>query len=133
MQETSSPSVVAIGQGESVGSAAFVSRAHAPRARTLGAVVADLIALTKPRLSSLVLCTTAGGIWLAHGTLARWTSVAALAGTTLAVAGAHALVPAGEQSQFGQGHGVHGCFLRQVRAQVNRRRRRPRGAGPLRP
>jgi hypothetical protein len=56
-----------------------------------------------------------------------------LVGEDPGVAGAHALVPAGEQSQFGQGHGVHGCFLRQVRAQVNRRRRRPRGAGPLRP
>lgn len=54
-------------------------------------VLRDLVALTKPRLSSLVLCTTAGGLWLANGTFASWRSVAALAGTTLAVASAHAL------------------------------------------
>lgn len=54
-------------------------------------VLRDLVALTKPRLSSLVLCTTAGGLWLAHGVFAQWRSVAALAGTTLAVASAHAL------------------------------------------
>lgn len=78
----------------------------------------DVIALTKPRLSSLVLCTTAGGIWLAHGTLARWSSVAALAGTTLAVAGAHAL----------------NCYIeRDIDGFMARTRGRPLPAGRLEP
>jgi len=52
---------------------------------------ADLVALTKPRLSSLVLCTLAGGMWLAPGELSvsRW--VATLLGTAGTVAAANAL------------------------------------------
>ena len=53
--------------------------------------LADLVSLTKPRLSSLVLCTLAGGMWLAPGELsaARW--VATLLGTAGTVAAANAL------------------------------------------
>lgn len=81
-------------------------------------VLRDLVALTKPRLSSLVLCTTAGGLWLAHGTLAQWRSVAALAGTTLAVAGAHAL----------------NCYIeRDIDRYMARTRGRPLPAGRLDP
>ncbi|MFO0626168.1 MAG: heme o synthase [Polyangiales bacterium] len=81
-------------------------------------VLRDLVALTKPRLSSLVLCTTAGGLWLAHGALARWSSVAALAGTTLAVAGAHAL----------------NCYIeRDIDRYMARTRGRPLPAGRLEP
>jgi protoheme IX farnesyltransferase len=45
--------------------------------------LADLLSLTKPRLSSLVLVTTAGGMWLAPGecSLTRWI------GTMVATAG----------------------------------------------
>ena len=52
---------------------------------------ADLISLVKPRLSSLVLCTLAGGMWLAPGELsvARW--VATLLGTAGTVGAANAL------------------------------------------
>ncbi|MGZ6139044.1 MAG: heme o synthase [Myxococcaceae bacterium] len=53
--------------------------------------LADLVALTKPRLSSLVLCTLAGGMWLAPGELSvsRW--VATLLGTAGTVGAANAL------------------------------------------
>ncbi|HET9157381.1 MAG TPA: protoheme IX farnesyltransferase, partial [Myxococcaceae bacterium] len=52
---------------------------------------ADLVSLLKPRLSSLVLCTLAGGMWLAPGELsvARW--VATLLGTAGTVGAANAL------------------------------------------
>ncbi len=49
----------------------------------LPAGAADLLSLTKPRLSALVLCTTAGGMWLAPGSL----SVVQAAVTLLATAG----------------------------------------------
>lgn len=51
----------------------------------------DLVALTKPRLASLVLCTAAGGALLAGGRLRDASVALALVGTTLAVAGAHVL------------------------------------------
>jgi len=54
-------------------------------------VLRDLVALTKPRLSSMVLLTTAGGLWLAGGRLSSPLALSALLGTTLAVAGAHTL------------------------------------------
>jgi protoheme IX farnesyltransferase len=52
---------------------------------------ADLLSLVKPRLSSLVLCTLAGGMWLAPGELsvARW--IATLLGTAGTVGAANAL------------------------------------------
>ncbi|HUM11965.1 MAG TPA: heme o synthase [Myxococcaceae bacterium] len=52
---------------------------------------ADLVSLLKPRLSSLVLCTLAGGMWLAPGELSvsRW--VATLLGTAGTVGAANAL------------------------------------------
>ena len=52
---------------------------------------ADLLSLVKPRLSSLVLCTLVGSMWLAPGELsvARW--VATLLGTAGTVGAANAL------------------------------------------
>jgi protoheme IX farnesyltransferase len=52
---------------------------------------ADLLSLVKPRLSSLVLCTLAGGMWLAPGELsvARW--VGTLLGTAGTVGAANAM------------------------------------------
>ncbi|BDG08467.1 heme o synthase [Anaeromyxobacter paludicola] len=51
----------------------------------------DLALLAKPRLSSLVLCTTAGGIWLAPGHVEAPRALATLAGTTAVVGAANAL------------------------------------------
>lgn len=53
------------------------------RAVSLSTTATDLLSLTKPRLSSLVLATTAGGVWMAPGEL----SVARVLVTLLATAG----------------------------------------------
>jgi len=61
--------------------------------------VADFIALAKPRITFMVLVTTAGGLWLAHRVNAHsgapavplLTVFCALLGTSLIVAGANAL------------------------------------------
>jgi protoheme IX farnesyltransferase len=60
------------------------------------ATLADLIALTKPRITSLVLATTMGGLWLGGGAAGRGGVSAAtlaltLVGTALVVSGANAL------------------------------------------
>ncbi len=60
-------------------------------ASTPGATLRDVVALTKPRLTSLVLCTTTGGIGLAGGRILSARTALTLLGTTLAVAGAHTL------------------------------------------
>jgi protoheme IX farnesyltransferase len=53
--------------------------------------IRDLLDLTKPRLSCLVLITAAGGLWLSQ-TPVHWTiGLAAVLGTTLVVGGANAL------------------------------------------
>jgi protoheme IX farnesyltransferase len=67
--------------------------------RTTGSILVDLIALTKPRITGLVIATTACGLWLAtrmsalEGIPARPLNVLALAvlGTVLIVCGANAL------------------------------------------
>lgn len=53
--------------------------------------VADIIALGKPRLSSMVICTTATGLWLAPAALEWWRALATLLATTLLVGCANAL------------------------------------------
>lgn len=58
---------------------------------TPGATLRDVVALTKPRLTSLVLCTATGGIGLAGGQILSARTALTLVGTTLAVAGAHTL------------------------------------------
>ena len=79
-------------------------------------VLRDVISLTKPRLMSLVLCTTAGGLWLAGAPMASRRAVLAMLGTLLAVAGAHAL----------------NCWMeRDTDALMHRTRNRPLPAGRL--
>ncbi len=51
----------------------------------------DLFALTKPRLSLLVLWTAGGGLWLAPTSVDGLTAFAAVFGTTMVVGGANAL------------------------------------------
>ena len=62
-----------------------------PGARSLGAVVADYIALTKPRLSGLVLFTAAPGLLLAGRSLDWKTWVFALVGTAGTVGSANTI------------------------------------------
>jgi protoheme IX farnesyltransferase len=56
----------------------------------VGAVALDLLSLTKPRLSGLVLFTTAGGMWLSAQSLPWWTWCCALVGTAGTVGAANA-------------------------------------------
>ncbi len=51
----------------------------------------DLLSLTKPRLSALVLFTAGGGLWLSGTAVSAGQAVAAVLGTTLVVGGANAL------------------------------------------
>lgn len=60
-------------------------------ARSLGAVVADYLALTKPRLSGLVLFTAAGGMWLAGRSLDWKTWLLAMLGTAGTVGSANTI------------------------------------------
>ena len=53
------------------------------RALSVSATASDFLSLTKPRLSSLVLVTTAGGMWLSPSGLSPARQIASL----LAVAG----------------------------------------------
>src|SRR5439155_1389205 len=79
---------------------------------------ADLLSLTKPRLSSLVLVTTAGGWLLARPGLPAWKLVEVVGATALVVGGANAL----------------NCWLeRDVDARMRRTRTRPLPAGRMRP
>lgn len=55
------------------------------------AQVRDYVALTKPRLSSLVWVTTAGGMWLAQGNIPMWRLVVTLLATVGIVGAANAL------------------------------------------
>jgi protoheme IX farnesyltransferase len=65
--------------------------AVAPQTRSLQAVAADVLSLTKPRLSSLVMFTAAGGLWLsgAEFDALRWSLV--MLGTWGTVGAANAL------------------------------------------
>jgi protoheme IX farnesyltransferase len=55
------------------------------------AVARDLSALAKPRLAALVVCTAAGGLWLAPGRRDLGTALALLLGTSAVVGAANAL------------------------------------------
>ncbi len=80
--------------------------------------VRDVVALTKPRITALVLCTTAGGLFLAHGHIARVTTLVALVATTLAVGAANAL----------------NCYIeRDLDRHMARTRNRPLPAGRMAP
>ena len=81
-------------------------------------LVRDLIALTKPRLSALVLFTAGGGLWLSDTPVPATTAAAAVLGTTLVVGGANAL----------------NCYLeRDVDQLMGRTALRPLPAGRLHP
>ncbi|MEZ4468518.1 MAG: protoheme IX farnesyltransferase [bacterium] len=58
---------------------------------TLGSTGRDLLALAKPSVTMLVVITTAGGLWLAPGSLSWAALFATLAGTVLVVAAANTL------------------------------------------
>lgn len=76
---------------ETVSDLALMPGATAASARPLTAVLGDVFALTKPRLSSMVLFTAAGGLYLAPGSIGWWKALAMLAMTYLAVGSANAL------------------------------------------
>lgn len=63
----------------------------APAIATPTVNVADFLKLTKPRLSSLVIATTAGGLWLAPGRVEVMSALLTLLATTLVVGAANAL------------------------------------------
>jgi heme o synthase len=80
--------------------------------------VSDLLSLTKPRLSSLVMCTCAGGVWLAPGTLTPGRWLLTLLGTAGTVGAANAL----------------NCYVeRDVDRAMSRTRNRPLPAGRMEP
>jgi heme o synthase len=58
--------------------------------RSVGAVARDLVSLTKPRLSGLVLFTTAGAMWLSKAPLSWWQWAVTLLGTAGTVGAANA-------------------------------------------
>ncbi|MBF5042705.1 protoheme IX farnesyltransferase [Aggregicoccus sp. 17bor-14] len=60
------------------------------RALSLSTTTADLVSLTKPRLSSLVLATTAGGMWLAPGGMSLARMLVAMIATAGTVGAANA-------------------------------------------
>ncbi len=93
----------------------MISRAAA--ATTTPVALADLWALTKPRITLMVLVTTAGGMWLAgHPSAVR--VALTLVGTALVVAGANTL----------------NMYLeRDIDGRMRRTRDRPLPAGRLRP
>jgi len=53
--------------------------------------IRDVVALAKPRITALVIVTTAGGLWLSPSRAPTATALWALVGTVLIVAGANAL------------------------------------------
>jgi len=81
-------------------------------------VVRDLILLTKPRLTSVVLATTSGGMWIANTPPSALVATLTLVGTALIVAGAHAL---------------NMYMERDSDARMERTRNRPLPAGRLSP
>lgn len=57
----------------------------------LPGLISDLITLTKPRLSLLVIITAGGGYWLSGAPLDPMTALVAIGGTTMVVAAANVL------------------------------------------
>ncbi|MEM6730012.1 MAG: heme o synthase [Myxococcota bacterium] len=72
--------------------------------------LADVIALGKPRLSMLVVCTAAAGIWLSPLPMVWWKAILTLLATTVLVGCANAM---------------NSYFERRTDAQMKRTRRRP--------
>ncbi len=82
------------------------------------ALARDLVALAKPRLALLVLCTAAGGLWLAPGHRDALGATVLLVGTALVVGAANAL---------------NNFLERDVDARMRRTRDRPLPAGRVDP
>ncbi len=91
--------------------------APSPLSQALGQI-RDVVSLAKPRLSGLVVSTTAGGMWLAPGHLSAPRAAAVLVGTTAVVGAANAL---------------NNYLERDVDALMRRTRDRPLPAGRLQP
>jgi len=53
--------------------------------------VVDLVRLTKPRITGLVVATFAGGVWLAPGALPHWRLVMTMIGTALVVSASNTI------------------------------------------
>lgn len=88
------------------------------RALSVSATASDFLSLTKPRLSSLVLVTTAGGMWLSPSGLSPARQIASLLAVAGLVGGANAL----------------NCFIeRDVDRLMARTRNRPLPAGRMDP
>jgi len=68
-----------------------VTRAAVRSRKRTASLVLDLASLTKPRLAALVLCTLAGGMWMAPGSLPASSWLSTLLGTALLVGAANAL------------------------------------------
>lgn len=104
--------------GDLVTGAAPLPAEAARSGRSPLAVFRDVCSLAKPRLSSLVLFTTAGGIWLAPGQIGLARGTLTLALTMLSVAAANTL----------------NCYLeRHTDAVMRRTRQRPLPSGRLHP
>jgi protoheme IX farnesyltransferase len=88
------------------------------RPRPAVAIARDVLALAKPRLAGLVVCTAAGGMWLAPGRRDGVAAVALLLGTSAVVGAANAL---------------NNFLERDVDARMRRTRDRPLPAGRLEP
>ena len=72
-------------------SSTLAAAATAALSRPKLAIARDVLALTKPRLTTLVLCTAAGGMWLAPGRHEAVAALALLLGTAAMVGAANAL------------------------------------------
>src|SRR5262245_35608030 len=82
------------------------------------AFLRDVLVMTKPRLSLLVVATTAGGVWLAPGPVAWTSALLVIFATSLLVAGAQAL---------------NAFIERDIDARMLRTRDRPLASGRLSP
>lgn len=93
-----------------------MTTAARPAPRPAPSRVRDLVALTKPRITLMVLITTAGGLWLAPSAVAPSTVVFTLLATAMVVGAANTL----------------NCWLeRDVDKHMARTKRRPLPAGRL--
>lgn len=81
-------------------------------------VALDVVQLAKPRLATLVLCTAAGGMWLAPGPRTPLGAAALLLGTAMVVGAANAL---------------NNWLERESDARMRRTRNRPLPAGRVEP
>jgi heme o synthase len=68
-----------------------MGRSVEARALSVSSAAADLISLTKPRLSTLVIITTAGGLWLAPGSVSAPKALITIVAMAAVVGAANAL------------------------------------------